>query len=64
MELSDGMDIVAYSMMNSQNRIMQGVNTQMLKNTLEMQEMQNTELLQMMELSVNPNLGSNIDIRV
>lgn len=64
MELSDGMDIVAYSMMNSQNQIMQGVNTQMLKNTLEMQEMQNTELLQMMELSVNPNLGSNIDIRV
>ena len=36
----------------------------MLDNTMEMSEAMNAQLISMMEQSVNPNLGGNIDIRV
>ncbi|MGN1205732.1 MAG: YjfB family protein [Eubacterium sp.] len=64
MEISDGMDITAYATMNSQLQISQGVNTQVLKKTLDLQEAQGNQLVQMMEQSVNPGLGQNIDIRI
>ena len=64
MEISDGMDITAYAMMNSQIQIQQGVNTQVLKKTMDLQEAQGSQLVQMMEQSVNPVLGQNIDIRI
>ncbi len=64
MEISDGMDITAYAMMNSQIQIQQGVNTQLLKKTMDLQEAQGSQLVQMMEQSVNPGLGQNIDIRI
>ena len=64
MEISDGMDIATYAMMNSQTKIMQGVSTQVLKKTLDMQEAQGSQLVQMRERSVTPGLGHNIDIRV
>lgn len=64
MEISDGMDITAYAMMNSQIQIQQGVNTQVLKKTMDLQEAQGSQLVQMMEQSVNPGLGQNIDIRI
>ena len=64
MEISDGMDIASYAMMNSQLQISQGVSTQVLKKTMDLQEAQGTQLVQMMEQSVNPGLGQNIDIRI
>ena len=62
MEISDGMDIASYAMMNSQ--LSQGVSTQVLKKTMDLQEAQGIQLVQMMEQSVNPGLGQNIDIRI
>ncbi len=64
MEISDGMDIASYAMMNSQLQISQGVSTQVLKKTMDLQEAQGFQLVQMMEQSVNPGLGQNIDIRI
>ena len=64
MELSDGIDIAAYSMMNTQAQLMQGVGTTVLEKTMDLQEIQAAQLTQMMEQSVNPNLGANIDIRI
>lgn len=42
----------------------QAVSIKMLDQTMEMSEAMNTQLVSMMEQSVNPNLGGNIDIRV
>lgn len=42
----------------------QAVSIKMLDNTMEMSEAMNAQLVSMMEQSVNPNLGANIDIRV
>ena len=64
MEISDGMDIAAYAMMNAQVQVSQGVSTQVLKKTIDLQEAQGSQLVQMMEQSVNPGLGQNIDIRI
>ena len=64
MEISDGMDIASYAMMNSQLQISQGVSTQVLKKTMDLHEAQGIHLVQMMEQSVNPGLGQNIDIRI
>lgn len=64
MEISDGMDIAAYAMMNAQVQVSQGVSTQVLKKTMDLQEAQGSQLVQMMEQSVNPGLGQNIDIRI
>lgn len=64
MEISEGLDIAGYSVMRSQANIMQGIETQVLKKTLDLQKMQGNELVQMMEQSVNPGLGQNIDIRI
>lgn len=64
MELADGMSIENYSIANAQNNVMQAVNTAMLSKALDMQEMQGAELTKMMELSVNPNLGGSVDVRI
>ena len=64
MEISDGLDISSYSAINSQNQVTQDVGTAMLKKAMDMQEIQGNQLVQMMEQSVNPGLGRNIDIRV
>ena len=42
----------------------QAVSIKMLDNTMELNESMNAQLVSMMEQSVNPNLGGNIDIRV
>ena len=64
MEISDGLDISSYSAINSQNQVTQDVGTAMLKKAMDMQEIQGNQLVQMMEQSVNPGLGRDIDIRV
>ena len=62
MELGDGIDIAAYSLMVSQASTMSAVNTSILAKTLDTAEMQGEQLTKMMEQSVNPGLGRNIDI--
>ena len=42
----------------------QAVSIEMLDQTMEMNEAMNTQLVQMMEQSVTPHLGGNIDIRM
>ncbi len=64
MEISEGLDIAAYSVMNSQAKVMQSVGTQILKKTMDLQEMQGSQIVQMMEQSVNPGLGRNIDLYI
>jgi hypothetical protein len=64
MEISDGMSIEHYAMLNSNNAVLQGVGFAMLKNVMDTQEQMGAELTKMMEQSVNPSLGSNIDYRV
>ena len=65
MELSDGIDLVSYSMMNAQTQTMQAVSTQVLAKSLDMMEVQGAQMTKMMmEMSVNPNLGGNIDVLV
>ena len=64
MELAEGMSIELYSIANAQNNVMQAVNTAMLSKALDMQKMQGAQLTKMMEMSVNPNLGGSIDVRI
>ena len=42
----------------------QAVSIKMLDQTMEMTEAMNAQLIQMMEQSVTPHLGNNIDIRI
>ena len=48
----------------STGSLAQAVSIKMLDNTMEMSESLNAQLVSMMEQSVAPNLGGNIDIRV
>ncbi len=64
MEISDGLDIARYAAISSQNSTMEGVGIAMLSKAMDMQEQMGAELTQMMEQSINPGLGANIDLRV
>ena len=64
MDMDLGMDIASYSMANATNNLMQSVGVSMLSKTLDSQEMQGDALTKMMEMSVTPNVGANIDIRL
>lgn len=64
MEISDGLAVADYSVANAQLGIMQTVSTRMLAKTLDNMEAQGAQLTKMMEQSVTPNLGQNIDVRV
>lgn len=44
--------------------VAQTVSVKMLDQAMEMNEAMNSQLISLMEQSVNPNLGANIDIRV
>ncbi len=62
------MDIAALSMNMAQSNVLEGVGVAMLKNTLDLNDSMGEQLTAMagsaMELSVNPSIGSNIDISV
>ena len=64
MEISDGLNIARYATLSAQNSTMEGVGIAMMKNALDMQEQMGAEITQMMEQSVNPGLGANVDLRV
>lgn len=55
-------DIASMSMYMSQNKVMTELGTQLLAKTLDDFQTNGNELTKMMELSVNPEIGGNIDI--
>lgn len=64
MEISDGIDIAAYSVAHTSMDIMSQVSMAVLDKTLDMQQMMGDHLTKLMEMSVNPSLGGNIDIHI
>ena len=58
------MDIAALSMQASALQASDMVSVAVFKKTLETMEGTEESLIKMMEQSVNPNLGQNIDLRV
>ena len=58
------MDIPALAMASSQAQIMTQVNVAVLANNLSAMETMGDNMVKMMEQSVAPNLGGNIDITV
>ena len=57
-------NLVGMANMLDQNGLMQQVGVKMLDNALEVQKEQNDSMIKMMEQSVQPDLGRNIDISV
>lgn len=63
------MDIASLSMSMAQNNVLQNVGTAVLSKAMESNEQMGTNIAAMidsaaMERSVNPSIGSNIDLRV
>lgn len=58
------MDIAALSMAMAQDRVMTDIGTALLSKAIDQGQQTGDALTQMMELSVNPEIGGNIDISV
>ncbi|WP_082593730.1 YjfB family protein [Paenibacillus sp. Soil766] len=58
------MDIPAMSMSLAQNNLSQAVGISVMKMAKEQMADQGQQMVQMIERSVQPNLGGNLDIRV
>ncbi len=58
------MDIAALSMALAQSQLFTDFGTEMLSKSLDSYNEAGEGLTKMMELSVNPDIGSNIDIQV
>ncbi len=57
-------DIASLSMYMAKNETLQDVGTALLSNALDVQESMGAATVNMMEQSVNPAVGGNIDLRV
>lgn len=57
------MDISALSMASSQSNLLQGVGIRVLQMAKDQEVQKGQDLVQMMQRSVQPNLGGNLDIR-
>lgn len=58
------MDIAALSIMKSQASLSQQVSLAITKKIMDTSIVNSQDLIKMMELSVNPNLGSKLDVKV
>lgn len=58
------MDIASISMAMSQQNLMTNINVALLSQSLDTVETIGTDMVKMMEQSVQPNLGQNIDITI
>lgn len=58
------MDIASLSVDLSINNVLSKASTQVLKMTMEQMEVTSEQMAKMMELSVNPGLGANLDVRI
>lgn len=55
-------DVEHFAMTNTANQIKNEINVQLLSNSIDQIKTQGTDMIRMMELSVNPNIGSNVDV--
>ncbi len=55
-------DVEHFAMTNTASQIKNEINVQLLSNSIDQIKTQGTDMIRMMELSVNPNIGSNVDI--
>ncbi len=58
------MDVAAMSVVMRQGQLMQQVGVSVMKKAMESAEISTEALLKVLEQSVQPNLGQNIDIRL
>lgn len=58
------MDIAEISVVNSQASLMRDIGTAVLSMSLDTVEAAGENMVKMMELSVNPHIGSNFDVSV
>lgn len=58
------MDIAALSISMKQSQLSQQVSLALVKKTMEVSTENTQALIKMMELNVNPNLGSKIDFMI
>ncbi|MCR5153603.1 MAG: YjfB family protein [Lachnospiraceae bacterium] len=58
------MDIPSLSIGMAQNDLMNKVNIELLTKSIDNAEETSEAMIKMMETSVNPNVGSNFDVRV
>jgi len=58
------MDIALTSMALSQSQLMTNVNIAVLKKSLDTVEVSADNMIKMMEQSVNPSVGQNVDIKL
>lgn len=58
------MDIASLSMAIKQSDLSQSVSLALTKKVMDVSKDNSQELIKMMELSVNPDLGSKIDVTV
>lgn len=58
------MDIAEISMAMAQTNVVTQASTQVLKLSMDQAETQGAAMTKMMELSVNPGLGANLDVRI
>lgn len=58
------MDIAGLSIAMSQTTVMNEISTAVLSQSLDTIETMGDNMIQMMEQSVNPSVGANIDIRL
>jgi hypothetical protein len=57
-------DVEHFAMTNTASQIKNEINVQLLSNSIDQIKTQGTDMIRMMELSVNPNIGSNVDVFV
>lgn len=57
------MDVAGVSTVMSQSSLAQNVSLALTKKTIDTANESSQSLIKMMELSVNPNLGSSLDVR-
>jgi len=58
------MDVAAMSVVMKQGQLMQQVGMSVMKKAMENAEISTEALLKVLEQSVQPNLGQNIDIKL
>ena len=58
------MDIAKLSIMMSQSQLKQQASISVMKQTMDHAEMQSEQMIKMLEQSVQPHLGGQIDMRV
>lgn len=58
------MDIASLSVDLSISNVLSKASTQVLKMTMDQMEITSEQMTKMMELSVNPGLGANLDVRI